>query len=208
MKKAGIVILSLFLVLIIGQAAFAKNSLSLTVGGLGITDFNEIIVGFEGEVSANIYLTNNFSLSAGASIHAFKPDSAFLYQLGIDFFAKYDVFKTNTVDFGLQLGLINNKPLGAALNCLFLAGGLYTNIYVTPKVNLYADLKLPFGVFVLEYSSFFKLFFYNVKFGAAFEISPKIDLGIECNVNNTSAFVFASPKLFEFTVGAKLGYKF
>ena len=253
MKKLGIVILSLLLVLIVGQVVFAKGSIGLNLGynGFYSVDISELDInnfdpndidyayvnGLGLRLSGNFYLINRLSLSGGAAIRMFYNEKVLSmdnsFELGLNLFARFDIIKVSIlslldINLGIQAGVMYDRLFSSSLpaNVLFLAAGLYIDTSVTPRFNIYADLKIPFGSYVIgeknvtfvDKSSFFKLFLYDAKLGATFLISPKIAVGVELSINNvtwTSILInainesFGTPyKSFEFAVGASLVYKF
>ena len=228
MKKLSIIILSLLLVLIVGQAAFAKNSISLNAGYaaeiyVGSTRLNS---GINLGLSGNYYFTNNFSLSGGASASIFWYEGYTAVDLGINLFAKYDILKAslsnNIFNLGAQAGIVyatafTNATSASLPNILFLAAGVYVDAYVTPKLNVFFDSKFPLGFFFFESgasdSFFFKKFFYDLKVGATYSVSPKINVGLEFGISNTNFsgawnFLMSSYNSLILTAGAKVVYLF
>lgn len=246
MKKTFVMILSLLLVLLVGQAAFAK-SISLLVGYDNTSrDYIHNISGPYGDdltkslmigLSGEYELMDKLALSASATMitgkYVFNENNtngtAKLFQLSIMLYAKYDLFKQNNTSFGLQAGIIGTSQnrkyatytvQGGALS---IGAGLYANIGITPKFNLYADAKFPLYTIskdiTTEYTDYedriglAKMFLYDVTVGISYDITSSISLGIEGAINNfsylkLSTFNLPLDKFSNFSVGVKLTYKF
>lgn len=227
MKKVTVVLLSMLLVLAMGQAVFAKGSVGLTAGYSGtVSGGSGFASGLNVGISGDYYLINRLSLAGGASLGvAFiknSTTSTTALSLNANLFVKYDIVQISILSgllkLGAQAGVIYDRvltgPFAFQRNALFLALGVYADAYVTSKINIYADLKFPLGLFDFvagdSHGAFFEKFFYNVKIGATYAVSPKINVGIECGISNTNIIsaLMKSDSIYKFSVGAKVGYIF
>lgn len=203
MRKVTIVFLSMLLVLIIGQAAFAKGSIGLTAGyGKGFD--GAFPGGLMLKLSGDCYFTNNFSLAAVVSADLFFVGKVYLFDIDVSLFARYDLLKTNVSTVGLQFGAMSLFTIGSGDVLLYAGPGIYANFNVAPKFSIYADAKLPVGVIAIGGSGldFVPLYIYNLTLGAGYLVTPSVNLGVELNFNNN--FIL----LNRFSVGAKLSYVF
>lgn len=136
MKKFFVVIVSLILILVLVQGAFAKNNVGLTLGyndmQFGHYDDNTqestrlIEKGFVIGLSADAYLINRLSLAGEINIsinsqygyeddwfdHNAKDEYASLWRctrLILHLFLKYEVFRVEIANVGVQAGFMSNS---------------------------------------------------------------------------------------------------
>ena len=230
MKKVVTLILVFLLVLGAAQTAFADNTVGFMAGYTG--EFNEYLghysrssEGFKIDLSLRYYVANKFSLSSKADMSFLKATSSTgtMWQytyLNFDFFGRYDLMKSDSFNFSLQTGLMDSLAIHKGIepyNFFMLAVGLYTDVILWQKVKFYANLKIPFAVFssslLKSNSGFFKVFLYDVSFGAVYSITPNISVGIENNLSSREEYGIRDAgaelsRYLHFTVGAKLFYSF
>ena len=212
MKKCTVILVVLLLVFSIGQAAFAKGSLSLNLGyGFFPKDTYSpsVFGGLSLNLSANYYLTNEFSLAGEVSALLVKDIiPSFMH---VELFAKYDLFKNNTVTIGVQAGardvfcLVDISEVQPY--ALFYGLGIY-GVYNISALDISADFKV-FPTYSYAVLTFFS-FTYSAKLGVSYEISDSIGLGIEAQISN-SKMQFSGPGSdvpFDFNVGIKASYNF
>lgn len=203
MKKATMVFLALMLVLSIGQATFAKGSINLGLSFDKILD-SDGPYGMSIKLDGNYYFTQNFSLAADFNVDLFFDEGDLLDTYNISLFARYDLLKTSASTIGLQFGLTDNIIREFEdQNVLMFGPGAYANFRIGSKTSIYADVKLPIGAFVIQ-SGFVPIYFFNLSLGATYEVTSKINIGIEANVNN----YWLNPLFPDFSIGVKLGYNF
>ena len=211
MKKCTVILAALLLVFSIGQATFAKGSLSLNAGyGFFPKDtyYAEAVAGINLNLSANYYLTNEFSLAGEVSALLIKDVlPSFMH---IELFAKYDLLKSNTFTIGAQVGMRETLNLSSGIDQYIVLFGLgvYGNYKVIPALNIFADFK----VFPLNNSATvtYFLFTYSANLGVAYAISDSIDLGIEAKISNSKISLWGpvDDVPFDFNVGIKASYNF
>ena len=241
MKRLTIVIWATFLVLSLGQAVMAEE-INPTVGlKLGYShdkiDYNGAIftsnqfnLGLSGQFdfSERIGLFAQVGIDLGNITNVLEDETVSKLDLIANISVKYNVFSNDTFTVAVQAGVsgsYNSNGFDNKDKLLFIVPGLYADVNLGPKFNVYTNIKFPIFYYghidwvdIESSMGFFKLFLYDVVLGVSYEISPSISLGIEGAINNTepqilSLIVFANKNdvpysYTTFNVGLKLNYKF
>ena len=241
MKRLTMAILATLLVLSIGQAVMAEDfnpTIGLKLGYIhDKADFdgqiftsNQFKLGLLGQFdfSERIGLFAQIGMDLGKITNMLEDETVSKFDLIANISVKYNVFLNDTFTVAVQAGVsgsyhsdgFDNKD-----NLLFIVPGLYADVNLGPKFNLYTNIKFPIFYYghidwvdIESSMGFFKVFLYDVLLGVSYEISPNISLSIEGAMDNTkphilSLIVFASkndvPYSYSaFNIGLKLNYKF
>ena len=178
MKKTALIILTMILVLAMGQSVLASNSAGLKLGYVNesgklhfVAPINTAFNGFLIGLSADYYFNSNISaaIKANASFGTLAfgngntPAEYKYFTLDGQLFAKYDAFSTSMFTIAPQLGVIyeySSLKLEHALlpntfsernmNSLFIAAGVFVNANISPKLDVYLDTKFPVFYFVSD----------------------------------------------------------
>lgn len=218
MKKITVILLSMLLVLVVGQAAFANTKVGLAAGYCTFDYFDGVFVDLSGT-----YRFNNWFSLAGDAFAAFGKytDDELLKGFTVDghIFAKFDLYSYGYFSIGAQVGVKNNFYRGEdtiwsssegkdikvtdSINKLSAGVGVFIDLYVAPKAKISFDLLVPvFYVVTIEgiTETMFGVAGVDFKFGVNYEITPKFDVGVELGIKAADLFVFS--------IGAKVGYSF
>ena len=171
MKKVVIVIMTMLLVLVVGQVVMAK--VDATVGltlGYNAREYNyerkndpsefgaHTFSGFAIGMFGNIYVMDKLSFEIDASVaigswEDYRSWSATkksnLSLLNIQAFVRYDVLFEDRYKLGVQVGTIydymnTEKTFGTdKIDAFFIAPGIYGEFDVLPKLKIFADVRLP-----------------------------------------------------------------
>jgi len=203
LMKKTLFLLSIILILAIGQPAFAKGNVALMIGydtANTTVPISGVVIG----LSADIYASDNFSLSGALTASAlFSTNSSYTTKLS----AKYDLLKKPNLVIGLKAGVISSITFHR--NILFLGPGIYATLSITPDIDIYADILLPLGP-LDTYNMNLDLDFYNydVTIGALYSLSSRFSLGLEFVISNCNSIIPTGWRQTDFSFGAKVKYSF
>lgn len=220
MKKATIILLSMLLVLAIGQSVSAKANVNLAVGYSGFSDFE----GFSIDISGG-YAFNNWLSLEGDILFAYGQDEESNFNLKIfaldaDVLVKFTLYKYGYLTFGLEAGFKNAfakydyvaselvedilvpKLKESSKNSFGIGPGFFFNLYFAPKTNLYLNAFFPLLLVETENgkTDFDFGVDFDYKLGVKYEINSSFDVGIEIFGMNGAKHILGA--------GAKVGYKF
>jgi len=140
MKKLSVIVLSMLLVLSIGQAAFANNYVGLLVG----MSFPEgapnpsFVVG----AKALYDISDRFSINAKAIGEKDFKDPASSFNLKAQADLRFKIVDIIIVNAGVLLGANAAYDFGGSPFALDLAAGIYANLDLFRTIHVYADAKI------------------------------------------------------------------
>ena len=175
MKKATVILLTMLLVLILGQAALAQASVGVRWAyDFKTRDYSE--PGYTGDggydvsesflisLSGKYAFTNNIAIAAkfDYSIGTYYYDdwngdieTIMPMHMNAHLFGKYTIFGNDIFSVGAELGGIydydykyfNYDEFSYTRHALFGAIGVFGNVSVSPLIDIYADVKVPVYVY-------------------------------------------------------------
>ena len=191
-KKLLVALMTVLVVLSIGQAALASSNVGLTAG-----------YGFGGAFAVEAYgeyqFSDLFSLYGGARSN-FVSGGGLVYA---DVAAKFNIYGNNTFNVGAFLD-VSTMGIIARGNVLFpgifVGPGVYADVNIFEKINLYA--KINFAIFHIPLISGtlfgFGFQLMHIAVGASYQITDNISVGIK-----------GSTELLQmFSIGANVEYRF
>ena len=172
MKKTALIILTMILVLAMGQSVLASNKVGLSLGYINHSGKKEVLTvengyaysGFLVSLSANYYFNSNISIAAKAnasfgkiqySVASRNAATYDTFEIDGHLFGRYDAFNVSMFTIAPQLGVIynyNNSTLQVSVpnidpkiasHSVFVTPGFFVSANVSPKVNIYLDSKFP-----------------------------------------------------------------
>ena len=207
MKKLVLIISILLIVASISQVAFAKGSVSVKAGYEGLP-LSILFNAFNFGVSADFYITDNFSLMGGFELSIISGIGNLYYG---NLFARYDLLGNDSLRVGVQFGWISNIPSRKMVDTIFnfVGPGVYMDLKVAPKFSIHADVRLPMASFVFySYSIPFIFYYYfDMNFGATYSVNSNIDVGLDIAGTNCN-YLMRSQQSVDFRICAKAIYRF
>ena len=191
-KKLLVTLMTVLVVLSIGQAALASSNVGLTAG-----------YGFGGAFAVEAYgeyqFSDLFSLYGGAKSYIVSG-GGLVYA---DVAAKFNIYGNNTFNVGALLD-VSIMGIIAGGNVffpgIFVGPGVYADVNIFEKINLYAKINCIVVLIPLMSGGSFDFGFdiSHIAVGASYQITDNISVGIK-----------GSTELLQmFSIGANVEYRF
>lgn len=205
MKKITVIILSMLLVLVVGQTAFSKSYIQLEGSYYGTITSNNLSTYppklFTLGLSGKYDFTDKVSLVGTFSFHsvseALSSSVGPVYE--VDLYTRFNIFNRKNINVGLNVGLMYQGYLSHPqasqerwYNDIFLIVGAYGEVYLSPKIKAYGEISMPiinaslYTISTYSTSRYWVIRFlssnssyFTGKLGIQYEITPRIFLGLE-----------------------------